>query len=751
MTTSHASHPGHFVHLVATLLLSLVLAPSANAAVPAVVQVEGLLTSTGGGPAADGDYDGTFRLYTQAQDGAAAWSEVQKLAVKGGLFTAQLGGTSPLAGVPSDAGLWLSVQVGSDPELPRQRLAAAFYALRTQVADALQCSACVTEAMLDPKWLATVAKKGDLATVASTGNYSDLKGTPDLSAFAQTASLATVAVSGAYADLDGTPDLTAYAKTAALAKVAGTGAYADLQGLPVLAKVNTACGTGLVVRALKADGSLDCVAAIDLPKDGLDEISNDLLTTQFTETTASSNTPVNIPDNNPVGVSDNLTIADFGVAQGVTVSVDLANSDISKLKVVLYDPANSAYVLHDKSGSGSVLKTTWPTLTKTVSGDLASWVGKNPKGKWSLSVIDTAFLNNATDGKVNAWSVSVQVLSDKKVAVTGALQFLVATSHPIPCTVSNTGAAYVNSVDKALYICNGKDFAPLALQPPLGSEANPGKSCQAIKTAAPTAASGVYWVQPKTKAFQAYCDLSTAGKGWTMLLNLDTSDGHVMWWANDLWTNNLTKGDVTQALKADFKSDAYMDLDTGAEILVVVHEQGSYKGWKRFKRNSTVPLVTSMAGGDNVLIGSEVLGADLTGLWAGEGLARLSTKLYANHCVNEGSACTSTSSAGSSDGDRIGSNEGTPTGNTGGGLGNWHDMAYCCAGKSYVSKTCNGSAFRTTSEAQAGWGYVGQNGTFGTDTFGTATTTQNDTNCGNANWAKLNGVAYDYAIFFGGE
>jgi len=53
-----------------------------------------------------------------------------------------------------------------------------------------------------------------LATVASTGAYSDLTGAP---------TLATVATTGAYSDLTGTPTL---------ATVATTGAYSDLSGTP---------------------------------------------------------------------------------------------------------------------------------------------------------------------------------------------------------------------------------------------------------------------------------------------------------------------------------------------------------------------------------------------------------------------------------------------------------------------------------------------------------------------------------------
>lgn len=60
------------------------------------------------------------------------------------------------------------------------------------------------------------ADSSSLATVATSGAYSDLSGTP---------SLATVATSGAYSDLSGTPTL---------ATVATSGAYSDLSGTPTI-------------------------------------------------------------------------------------------------------------------------------------------------------------------------------------------------------------------------------------------------------------------------------------------------------------------------------------------------------------------------------------------------------------------------------------------------------------------------------------------------------------------------------------
>ena len=85
-----------------------------------------------------------------------------------------------------------------------------------------------------------LSNKPNLATVATSGLYSDLSGTPNL---------ATVATSGSYTDLTNKPsiptktsDLTNdsnFVASTSLATVATTGAYSDLTGTPNLATVAT--------------------------------------------------------------------------------------------------------------------------------------------------------------------------------------------------------------------------------------------------------------------------------------------------------------------------------------------------------------------------------------------------------------------------------------------------------------------------------------------------------------------------------
>ncbi|MFZ4578930.1 MAG: proprotein convertase P-domain-containing protein [Myxococcota bacterium] len=427
-----------------TVALSALLASGANATVPQATQLEGALVTEGFGPTTDGPYDLTFRLYADAQGGSAVWSEGPvKVTVKSGTFAYRLGTVQPLTATAIAEAKFISFQVGSDPELTRKALSSSPFAQRSGLAEAIDCSGCLPLSVLDPAIFSGFAKVADLATVATTGQYADLTGTPDVSVFAIAANLATVATTGAYADLSGTPDVTVYAQATALqdyAKVAAlsdyakaadlhksatTGAFADVGGAPVVVAVGQACGSGLVVHGIKADGSVDCVVskAAALKADDIAIVSNGLITNVFSDSFASTKVPVAIPDNNPTGASDPIVVGDVGIAQKLTVAVKvIGNSDITGVTVNLIDPAGTKFVLYAKGGvKGANIDTSYPDKTTPVSGDLTTWAGKNPKGTWYLQVIDVAFVNNTTDGQLVAWSVNVQTLSTKKVRVTGNL------------------------------------------------------------------------------------------------------------------------------------------------------------------------------------------------------------------------------------------------------------------------------------------------------------------------------------------
>ena len=419
---NHATVVKTCLAVVAALLLT---SGAAVAAVPATAMIEGTLHSTGGGAAADGPYATVFAIYKDQTGGSPVWFEGPvTVTVSAGRFSYALGTTTPLKAADLASGAWLGMKLGQDPELPRRPLHSLTFALRATVAESLACSGCVAASALDASALQGYLKAGDLAKVALSGSYTDLFNAPDLSAYVKAATLADVATTGSYQDLSGVPDLTAYAKTADLGKAATTNKYADFTDLPTLVEVGKSCGTGLLVAGIKADGTLDCAqasASATIPGDGIDEISNSLIWNQFTDVFASA-AALPIPDNNPIGGFSEIVVGDVGLAQKLTVSLELTNSDLSTVQVWLYDAANQEYVVYNKGGKkGDGINTSYPDPTKTISGDLTYWAGKNPKGTWRLKVVDTAFLNNTTDGQVVKWSVNLQTLSSKKIQIKGDL------------------------------------------------------------------------------------------------------------------------------------------------------------------------------------------------------------------------------------------------------------------------------------------------------------------------------------------
>jgi subtilisin-like proprotein convertase family protein len=518
-------------------LLATWRTPEAHAAVPPALAVQGVLRSAGGQPAPDGDYGLTFQLYAAQTGGTAVWKDGPLMvAVQGGQFALTLGQNQPLSAAML-AGLsqaWLGITVGTGDELPRRPLQSVAFSLRASVAEGVDCSGCIGVGQLDPAVLQPYAKSADLAPLAKSADLAAYAKLEDLNAYAKIATLAAVAGSGSYSDLVGKP---------VLAPVATSGVYQDLEGLPKLAKVGTACGSGLVVRGILGDGSLDCVSAAitaaNLPSDGLAKVSNGLLLNQFSEVTVSGKTPLDLADK--ALTSDAINVADYGAVGGLSVSVDLANSDISKLRLVLKDPQGASYTLYDQGGSGAALKTSWPTPSAPIAGDLGLWQGANPKGVWTLEVIDLAGVEGKTDGKLNSWSIAVTALSTKKVAVTGALQFFGAAQPPVPCNASHFGASYANTVDKALYFCNGSDWFPFFTSLP-GSKDNPALSCKDLLAKAPATKDGAYWINPDaTTPYQVWCDMTSDGGGWTLAMRFK-ADGK-LGYGSALWTNKTLFND----------------------------------------------------------------------------------------------------------------------------------------------------------------------------------------------------------------
>ena len=147
--------------------LVLALTAATLSAPPATLSVQGALTNAGG--VVDGTYAVNIALYPQEAGGDAFFTQSASLEVVAGVFSTVLNGMDPTDfAKPGD--VWVGVTVGTEPELPRTRIASAPFALASQSAAGLSCSGCLTLAHLSgegcaqgqlPRWNGKAWKCGD--------------------------------------------------------------------------------------------------------------------------------------------------------------------------------------------------------------------------------------------------------------------------------------------------------------------------------------------------------------------------------------------------------------------------------------------------------------------------------------------------------------------------------------------------------------------------------------------------------------
>ena len=562
--------------LIISLAVVALSGADANAAPPGQVQVAGTLGAAGGGPISDGAYKMVLSLYDSETAKDAVWFETAtQVAVIGGRFHYTLGVNKPitatlLAGLKAPH---IGIQVGADPELSRVPLASVAYALAAGRAETLSCSACITTTHLATDAI-SVDKIGFPFAGAKT------KGGPaDKALDLQCTGCVTVAEMS----FDGNVDLAGHnlkakevvatslsAQTVSAAKFLGDGS-----GLTGIQTVAGSCkGKGEVIQGIKADGTLQCASVeASLPPDGLNEISNGQLSNEFVHKWASPKA-VPIPDNNPIGVGVDIAVPDVGLVKSLKVVAKVSNSDISKISITLFDPNNAEYLLHDKTGTGKELATSWPAPTQPKTGDLGKWPGKNPVGTWRLRVIDNTDDAGDDDGAVEVWSVEVVTVSNKQVSAKGKLlveggidflstgtagfRFEVANKAPVVCDAAHVGYAWYDSAKGLLFLCDGKLFQVIAQVAPGVSEESAGKSCLELRNKGATD-SGVYWLNPTGQpgaAYRVWCDMKTDGGGWTLIMRFKADA--TLAYGSSHWTSNSSFNDgslgADENANAKFKS-----------------------------------------------------------------------------------------------------------------------------------------------------------------------------------------------------
>lgn len=185
------SHPmGRLATLaLCALLAGLVAIPAdAGAAVPLEMPLQGVLRDNAGQPVVAGAFEVTFTLYSDSEGTEVVWTETWGpadgatcvdapeacLPVTAGVFRVQLGAVAPLdpAVFATSGGLWLGMQVETDPELPLRPLGTTGFAMHAADAAALSCTGCVSPDALSTEARAAVVADA-VAAVQALGYATD--------------------------------------------------------------------------------------------------------------------------------------------------------------------------------------------------------------------------------------------------------------------------------------------------------------------------------------------------------------------------------------------------------------------------------------------------------------------------------------------------------------------------------------------------------------------------------------------------
>ena len=115
---------------------------------------------------------------------------------------------------------------------------------------------------------------------------------------------------------------------------------------------------------------------------------------------ASVSPGLQIPDNDPVGVSSSITISQAGTIRQAEVGINITHTYIGDLRVELFTPSQKRAVLHSQlGGSQDNLIVTYETKPGST---IMSLVGESVTGNWVLRIMD---LVGQDVGVLNSWSL----------------------------------------------------------------------------------------------------------------------------------------------------------------------------------------------------------------------------------------------------------------------------------------------------------------------------------------------------------
>ena len=646
-----------FIKIVLTLML---LFPLTAGAVPGFLNHQG--------PISDNSLEWTsgvetmeFALYTHESGGSPIWSESLGVVIENGYYSIVLGTTIPLELALFDGSeLWLGITYGDNAEMtPRTRITSVPYAMRAGLASELD-SDTLDEYLSDYITNDDLAPQiEDFVTLDEVNTqFSDYVETSDLDAQLEDyvtnedleSQLADyVTNEGLDTQLDDymtQDDLEAYLSDSEYISIGGelyidnnafvaqdldVEGYVSLNGSAEIANDLTLGGSLLMGLGLEVGDNASITN--DLTVGGAVSVGYDLEVAG----SANFNSDLSVSDllvNNELLVAGNSTMSALEVESDLSVNNDLivGNSGLISLDLTVggageFDSltSNSGSIVNDLEVGGSAL----------IGAELLV-VG--PTSMSGLTVDDSVEIANdllvgnsaLVTGEVTAGSMSVEGDMDIGGDVS-ALSMLVDTAIIADLSVdllASSGGIQVGTVSDScddsiagtirwtgddLELCDGSAWVSLTATGGVGfSQNTSGLSCKHILDSASSVGDGMYWLDPNggnhDDAFQAYCDMTTDGGGWTLIINIDSADGNVQEYEQtSFWTSTTPFGSLDNYFTADFKSEAFNGAVAEESVMIWAHYEDNTDifGYSIYGLTGSYPGATFhgiMNGGDNQTI-----------------------------------------------------------------------------------------------------------------------------------------------------
>jgi subtilisin-like proprotein convertase family protein len=128
---------------------------------------------------------------------------------------------------------------------------------------------------------------------------------------------------------------------------------------------------------------------------------------QTTRVRVELNPNMAIPDQDPAGIVSRVFVPDSGQIRSLSIFVDITHPYIGDLVVRVTDPDGNRIDLHQRDGGSA--DNLVRTFTRETVPTLATFLGKDIKGTWSLEVSDHAKFD---EGHLRRWTLAAEVLAD---------------------------------------------------------------------------------------------------------------------------------------------------------------------------------------------------------------------------------------------------------------------------------------------------------------------------------------------------